>query len=223
MGLLADDPQYRRVGGVEQRLRLLDARRVDEVLGVHDTAAGALLGGDHAVGARHSVVERHAPLVGALSRPERAGERLFDDDVLAGPEHRDREFLVEPVGHAGVDEVDPGIGQQRVEVRVGLVDAVSVGEVSRGFGSAAVHPNDLDVDPVHPPVRVGVKVGREPAAYDRDSHAPGSIAHLLPPYEWLSPKVSTYSRGRPTSPPVGAAKPVAGHRLRLRRVAPVNP
>ena len=84
MRLLPHDAQDRCVGILEKSKGLLHARSMDPVLGVHDAAAGLLLGLYHPVSAGERFIETPLPALSTFAGRKRAGEGFLDDHVLPG-------------------------------------------------------------------------------------------------------------------------------------------
>ena len=98
------------------------------------------------------------------------GQRLFADDVFAGPQRGQRHLAVEPVGRGDVDHVHVGAGQQLAVIGKRLRDAQPGG----GFGGQVGHVANGGHGDAQP--AQGLDVNRTDEAGADDSGAEGGDA-----------------------------------------------
>ena len=94
-------------------------------------------------------------------------ERLFADDVLAGPRGRDRRFEMSTAWRADGDDIEAVVLQEGVEIAVGRA-AELPGHLGCGIGAARVDRNEFRIR--HGGDRSGVKAGDHARTNDTKSH-----------------------------------------------------
>src|SRR5437660_1417029 len=99
-------------------------------------------------------------------------QRFLHGHVLAGFRGADREWSVQMVGDAQVDQIDVCIVQDRIEVRYGAGDPEFIGECRAAFGATRAHRVQADRRRSKASVTVGVDASDESSADQTDTDGP---------------------------------------------------